>query len=226
MKKKTLTFSLLLAITALLAACQSSTVTPESNSTLQALPSGTPVSTQAPSPTAEVTNAPSPEATVTSWEQLIDPDLIANENWTLYTGQIQGAEKDKTRTFTLSYPSQWVLTSNPSPVHFYVQNTPETVGGGPAAGDFVKLELVFLDAPLVENSNGEKYLVSLDGEDVTLQKSVSAVGQALTLGVTLPKDGALYHLAGYANLKEPDQAALDRYQAILLSMMSSFQLQE
>ncbi len=67
--------------------------------------------------------------------QLYDPARIADVHWTLYTGQLQGVVKGALRTFTLSYPAEWVVTANPTPAHFSVQNVTETVGGGPVTGD-------------------------------------------------------------------------------------------
>jgi hypothetical protein len=156
--------------------------------------------------------------------QLYDPARIADVHWTMYTGQLQGDVKGALRTFTLSYPAEWVVTANPTPAHFSVQNVPETVGGGPVAGDFVKLEVLPLKGPLPGESEGEKRLVRISGETGTLRVNATIPGQSLLVQVTLEKDGVEYVLAGYVNLVKEDQAALDRYQAMLLSMLASFQM--
>jgi len=46
----------------------------------------------------------------------------------------------------------------------------------------------------------------------------------LRTSLTLEKDGVFYVLAGYVNLPNPDQAALDRYRMMLLKSMFSFQI--
>ena len=166
-----------------------------------------------------------PSPNVVSWEQIIAPDLVADVVWTLYSGQLEGKEKGSLRDFTLSDPSHWAVTANPNPVHFAVQNVPEMPGGGQTEGDFVKLEVVPVKGPLSEPMEGEEQVVQVDEQTAALWTNVTAPGQALRTSLTMEKDGVFYVLAGYVNLTKQDQAALDRYRMILLSMMSSFQIE-
>jgi len=78
---------------------------------------------------------------------------------------------------------------------------------------------------LSEPTEGEEQAVQVAGQTATLWTNVTAPGQALRTSLTLEKDGVFYVLAGYVNLTKQDQAALDRYRMILLSMMSSFQIE-
>jgi len=165
-----------------------------------------------------------PAAEILSWKELIAPNLIADVDWRLYTGQLQGSEKGILRDFTLSYPTPWVVMANPNPAHFAVQNVPETVGSNQVSGDFVKLEVVPVKGALSEPTEGEEQAVQVAGQTATLWTNVTAPGQALRTSLTLEKDGVFYVLAGYVNLPNPDQAALDRYRMMLLKSMFSFQI--
>ncbi|MFZ3069599.1 MAG: hypothetical protein WA110_00535 [Anaerolineaceae bacterium] len=209
----------------------------ESERHVQGLPTLTPAISQTipmqtasltPEALAEPTRIPFSEMAVTPWEQLFDRNLVADEQWELYTGELQG-EKGYLRTFTIPYPDQWYVTSNADPSHFSVQNISETAGGEPVSGDFIKLEILFYKGSFAENAsgeekeNGEEYKVLIDGEPTMLWMGIG-LDQTHMITVELEKDGVNYILSGYVNLMMEDQVSLDYYRTLLLSMLSSFQI--
>jgi hypothetical protein len=155
-------------------------------------------------------------------EQLIDRSLLADVQWASYSGQLWGKEKGELSNFSVSYPAAWSVSAYVDPSRFSVQSFPET--NNPPPLDFVKLEILALKGP-VETEETEDRLVEIAGEVVTLYTRVETPGRSLMVHLTLPKNGRNYAFGGYVDLREENQAVLDKYRMILLAMMASFKME-
>ena len=172
---------------------------------------------------------PTPSPNITPWEQLVDWSSTQGTNWETYQGNLSMKQTGSNWSYWLLYPTGWYESPNPGMTQGFVQNIPLTQGQAPA--EFVKFEIVLLEAPPMI-ANGQ----TLDLADLTTVEM--AGGPGILVSVTHQPDQAIQHMVlfqhdgvwlaatGYINLLVTDAAMLDRYSAVIFYIMSSFDIAE
>lgn len=168
-----------------------------------------------------------PQAEIIPWEQLINQALIQNVSWSQYQGEIQANEKGLLWPYTFQYPSDWYLTANPNPTHVFVQNIPESQGA--PQGDFAKFEILRLkEPPLLESEppNSQDFrTITIAGERGVVTVLTQIPGKSRAISAVFQHKGVWFAISGYITLPTESIENLERYTAMLLSMVASFTLE-
>lgn len=170
---------------------------------------------------------PTPQAEIIPWDQLINQALIQNVSWSQYQGEIQANEKGLLWPYTFQYPSDWYLTANPNPTHVFVQNIPESQGA--PQGDFAKFEILRLkEPPLLESEppNSQDFRTITIAEERGVVTVLTQIpGKSRTISAVFQHKGVWFAISGYITLPTESIENLERYTAMLLSMLASFTLE-
>jgi hypothetical protein len=170
---------------------------------------------------------PTPLPNIIPWEQLGDWSSTQDTNWQTYQGDLSVKQTGSNWCYWFLYPTGWYESPNPGITQGFVQNIPLTQR--PAPAEFIKFEIVLLEAPPMV-ADGQ----TLDLDDLTTVEM--AGGPGILVSVTHQPDQAIQHVVFfqhdgvwlaatvYINLPVTDAAMLDRYSAVIFYIMSSFDI--
>jgi len=173
---------------------------------------------------------PTPQMQATSWERLVDRSRLEGIIWADYTGQIQSPEKAIGWPIRFRFPKGWFTTGDTSmmPLAVSVQNMPPSPSG-PGGEDFVKFEVLWhpqapVQAPDEENSRCAWHTIEVAGTRGILGLRTAASGKGRIISAVFRLGERWYSATGYINLAHEDAEAMERYTAMVLEMIASFEL--